>query len=99
MSTSWKGEVSTWDSICQVESSKSSDPEPDSSSVKVFGHSLPNCHIHYNEASKSIPVGIDKGTRSRSCSGPTFSISVSRFCSGPLAFLSNARPISIPSWS
>ena len=40
MSKSWKGEVSSWDNICQVESSKSSDPEPDSSSVKVLGHSL-----------------------------------------------------------
>ena len=40
MLKSEQGKVSTWDSIFQVESSKSSDPEPDSLSVKALGHSL-----------------------------------------------------------
>ena len=39
-SQSWKGEVTSWDNTCQVESSRSSDHEPDSSSVNALGHSL-----------------------------------------------------------
>ena len=55
---SWRAEVPSWDNICQVESSRSSDPESDSSSVKALGHSLAKWSYLFTtpKASESIPV-------------------------------------------
>ena len=40
ISKSWKAKAPSWDNICQVESSRSSESEPDSLSVNALGHSL-----------------------------------------------------------